>query len=85
MWIIILYIITFRVLSKKKIFEKYHKYMTNQFYTSGIYDMLKHTLTDTTFIPNCHGVESIDRCKQYKYKKVIKYLLLQILEEFLFL
>lgn len=59
----------FRVLSKKKIFEKYYRYMINRFYTSGIYDRLKHTLTDTTFIPNCYGVESIGRCKQYKYKK----------------
>jgi transposase len=59
----------FRVLSKKKIFEKYYRYMINLFYTSSIYDRLKHTLTDTTFILNCYGVESTGKCKQYKYKK----------------
>ena len=59
----------FRVLSKNNIFKKYYIYMINRYYTSGIYDKLKYTLTDTTFIPNCYGVEDIGRNKQYKNKK----------------
>jgi hypothetical protein len=59
----------FKQFVKHKIFKKYYIYMINRFYTSGIYDKLKYTLTDTTFIPNCYGVESIGRNKQYKYKK----------------
>ena len=59
----------FRVLSKNNIFKKYYIYTINRYYTSGIYDKLKYTLTDTTFIPNCYGVEDIGKNKQYKNKK----------------
>lgn len=59
----------FRQFVKHNIFKKYYIYMLNRYYTSGIYDKLKYTLADTTFIPNCYGVEFTGRNKQYKNKK----------------
>ena len=59
---------TFKTFMRYKIMEKYYKFLLHHYFSNGLGDKLKYTLTDTTFIVNQYSNENIGRNKEYKWK-----------------